>query len=81
MIANFILTVDGQQGQGAEANKEIRLLKNDNLVLSNAYKLLARSLINYPTAIDTLYTFNNVANVFRMALIDIDVESIQKITH
>jgi hypothetical protein len=49
-------------------------LRKDYLVLNNAYKLLAKTLIHNPTAIDTMYEFPNVAKVFRMALIDIEVE-------
>lgn len=56
-------------------------MKKDILVLTNAYKLIAKSLLNFPQVINTLYEFNNVGSVFRNALIDIEVESIQKYTH
>lgn len=49
-------------------------------MLVNAYTFLNRALIYNPLLIDTLYKFDKIAEVLKIALIDIEIVDIQRLT-
>lgn len=81
-MESFVLGVKHQQINGIKAeDRDVRLLKADPLILTNAYSFLNRALLFNPQLVQKVYKFENIATVIRIALIDLDIDYIQRQTN